>query len=90
MICPRDEIIWDLGWALNPMAGVPMGERKGDRDEVGREGQREKERKIKHRYLTLRKNNSKQITLKCKIQNFQVPRRYREKNLDDDLSDIVQ
>ena len=32
MICPRDEIIWDLGWALNPMAGVPMGERKGDRD----------------------------------------------------------
>ena len=32
MICPRDEIIWDLRWALNPMAGVPMGERKGDRE----------------------------------------------------------
>ena len=32
MICPGDEIIWDLGWALNPMTGVPMGERKGDRD----------------------------------------------------------
>lgn len=32
MICPGDEIIWDLGWALNPKTGVLMGERKGDRD----------------------------------------------------------